>query len=125
VESSYPIFVILTVWGPLFIDFVRLSRPVGVSPAYIPSIYTEHAGGDDQIVRDPVPRVEAPTDVSVRKGDMGIVAAGVIPGVSAGIPWSVLVGCVTLSDGDKCWVHPEQLVKKMMNPARTVHEINE
>lgn len=117
--------MILTVWGPLFIDFVRLSRPVGVSPAYIPSIYTEHAGGDDQIVRDPVPRVETPTDVSVRKDDMGIVAAPVIPGVSAGIPWSVLVGCVTLSDGDKCWVHPEQLVKKMMNPARIVQKIND
>jgi hypothetical protein len=117
--------VILTVWGPLVIDFVRLSRPVGVSPTYIPSIYTEHAGGDDQIVRDPVPRVEAPEDVSVKKGEIGSAAAVVTPGVWAGIPRSVLVGCVALSDGDEYWAHPEQLVKKMINPARIVQEINE
>jgi hypothetical protein len=68
-------------WGPLFIDFVRLSRPVGVSPTYIPSIYTEHAGGDDHIIRDPVLRDKVPVDVSVEKGDRGRVAANVTPGV--------------------------------------------
>ena len=75
--------MILTIWGPLFIDFVKLSRTVGVSPTYILSIYTEHAGGDDQIVRDPVPCVEVPVDVSVEKGDICIVAADVTSGVLA------------------------------------------
>ena len=91
--------MILTVWGPLFIDFVKLSRTAGVSPTYIPSIYTEHAGGDDQIVRDPVLRVEVPVDVSGERGDTGTVASDVTPGVWSGIPWSVLVGCVAPSDG--------------------------
>jgi len=68
-------------WGPLFIDIVKLSRPVGVSPKYIPSIYTEHAGGDDQIIRDPVLWDNVPVDVSVEKGDRGGVAADVTPGV--------------------------------------------
>jgi len=56
-------------WGPLFIDVVKLSRPVGVSPTYIPSIYTEHAGGDDQIIRDPVPGDNVPVDGSVENGN--------------------------------------------------------
>jgi len=117
--------VILTVWGPLFTDVVKRSRPVGVSPAYIPSIYTEHAGGDDQMVRDAVLCVEAPAGVSVKKGDRGSAAAGATPGVWAGIPRNVLVGCVAVSDGDESWIHPEQVAKKMMNPARIVAKINE
>jgi hypothetical protein len=32
---------------------------------------------------------------------------------------------VTSSDGDEYWIHPEQLVKKMINPARIIQEINE
>jgi len=60
---------------------VKLSRPGGVSPTYIPSIYTEHAGGDDQIIRDPVPGDTIPVDVSGGKGERGGVAADVRPGV--------------------------------------------
>ena len=93
--------MIFTVWGPIFIDFVKLSRPVGVSPAYIPSIYTEHAGGVDQIVRDPVLRVEAPGDGSVNRGDTGCVAAGVSPRVCSGIPCRVPVGCAAGPGGDE------------------------
>jgi hypothetical protein len=89
--------VILTIWGPLFIDFVKLSCPVGVSPTYIPSIYTEHAGGDDQIIRDPVFWDTVTGDVSVEKG----VAADVTPGVRAGIPGNVPVGCVVISVGEE------------------------
>jgi hypothetical protein len=68
-------------WGPLFTDVVKLSCPVGVSPKYIPSIYTEHAGGDDQIIRDPVLRGNVPVEVSGENGERGWVAAGVTPGV--------------------------------------------
>ena len=88
-------------WGPLFIDFVKLSRPVGVSPKYSPSIYTEHAGGDDQIVRDPVLWDIVTGDVSVEKGDTGSVTADVTPGVWSGIPRSVLVCCEAISVGDE------------------------
>ncbi|MGA2912591.1 MAG: hypothetical protein ABSE07_03650 [Methanoregula sp.] len=73
--------MILTVWGPLSVVVVKLSRPVGVSPAYIPSIYTEHAGGDDQIIRDPVLRDNVAGDVSGERGSGGGVAANVTPGV--------------------------------------------
>ena len=93
--------MIFTVWGPIFIDFVKLSRPVGVSPAYIPSIYTEHAGGVDHIVRDPVLWVDVAVDVSVKRGGIGSVAADVTPGAWSGIPRSVLVGCVAVSVGDE------------------------
>jgi hypothetical protein len=117
--------VILTVRGPLFTDFVKFSRPVGVSPTYIPSIYTEHAGGDDQIVRDPVLWIEAPVVGSVEIGDICIIAAEITPGVLAGFPLRVPVGCVYLSVGDEYWIHPEQLVKNMINPARIIQEINE
>jgi len=93
--------VILTVWGPFFIIVVKLSRP-GVSPTYIPSIYTEHAGGDDQIVRDPVLGVDAPGDVSgVRGGDRNIVAVEVTPCGWAGIPRNGMVGGVAVPDGDE------------------------
>jgi hypothetical protein len=64
-------------------------------------------------------------DVSGEKGDICSVASDVTPGVWAGIPWSVLVGCVAPSDDDEYRVHPEQLVKKMINPARIIQEINE
>ena len=82
-------------------DCVKLSLPGGVSPAYIPSIYTEHAGGVDQIVRDPVLRVEAPVAVSVKKGDTWSVAAGVTPGAWSGIPRTVPVGCMAGPGGDE------------------------
>jgi len=88
-------------WGPLPVDVVKLSRPVGVSPTYIPSIYTEHAGGDDQIIRDPVPGDNVPVDVSGEKGDTGRVAAGVTPGVWAGSPGNVLVDGAAVSVGDE------------------------
>jgi hypothetical protein len=117
--------VILTVWGPFFINFVKLSRPGGVSPIYIPSIYTEHAGGDDQIVIDPVLWVDFPVGVSVVRGDMNIVAVEVTPCVWAGIPRNVIVGGAAISDGDEYWIHPEQLIKKMIIPARIIQEINE
>jgi hypothetical protein len=87
-------------------------------------MYTEHAGGDDQIVRDPVLMAEVAVDVSGKNGDTGTVASNVTPGVWSGIPWSVLVGSGAPSDGDAGWVHPEQQVKKMINPARTIQEIN-
>ncbi len=106
-------------------DCVKLSLPGGVSPAYIPSIYTEHAGGVDQIVRDPVLRVEAPGDVSVKKSDIGVVAAGVTPGAWSGIPSTVPVGSMAGPGGDEEWTHPEQPVKKMINTARIIQEINE
>ena len=82
-------------------DCVKPSLPGGVSPAYIPSIYTEHAGGVDQIVRDPVLRVEAPGDVSVKRGDVWSVAAGVTPGDWSGIPRTVPVGCMAGPGGDE------------------------
>jgi hypothetical protein len=68
----------VTVWGPFFITFVKLSRPGDVSPAYIPSIYTEQAGGDDQIVRDPVVRADGTGDISGERGDRNNVVTGVI-----------------------------------------------
>jgi hypothetical protein len=106
-------------------DCVKLSLPGGVSPAYIPSIYTEHAGGVDQIVRDPVLRVGAPVAVSVKKGDSRIVAADVIPGTWPGIPCTVPMGSVAGPGGDEEWIHPEQPVNKMINPTRIIQEMNE
>ena len=88
-------------WGPLSVDVVKLSRPVGVSPTYIPSIYTEHAGGDDQIIRDPVPGDNVPVDVPGEEGDRGRVAAGVTPGVRAGSPGNVLADGVAVPAGDE------------------------
>ncbi|MCX6684786.1 MAG: hypothetical protein NTZ37_08695 [Methanoregula sp.] len=69
--------------------------------------------------------VEVPVDVSDGKGDICGVAAGVIPGVWAGISRSVLVGCGAPSGGDEYSRHPQQLVKKMINPARIIQEMNE
>jgi hypothetical protein len=88
-------------WGPLCIDVVRLPCPVGVSPTYIPSIETEHAGGDDQIMRDPVLWDTIPVDVSVGKGERGGVAANVTPDVWAGVSGTVLVDNVAGSGGDE------------------------
>ena len=93
--------MILTVWGPFLINFVKLSRPAGVSPTYIPSIYTEHAGGDDQTVRDPVLRGDVPGDVSVGSGDMNSVVVKATPCVWTGVPRNVIVGAVAVSDGDE------------------------
>jgi hypothetical protein len=64
-------------------------------------------------------------DVSGEKGDTGRVAAGVTPGVWAGIPGNVLVGSVAVSGGDESWIHPEQHVKKMINPVRITGKMNE
>ena len=88
-------------WGPLFTDVVKLSCPVGVSPTYIPSIYTEHAGGDDQITRDPVLWGNIPVEFSGEKGESGGVAADVTPGVCTGIPGNVFVDGVAGSVGDE------------------------
>ena len=117
--------MILTVWGPFFIIFVKLSRTAGVSPTYIPSIYTEHAGGDDQIVRDPVLWADAPGVVSTERGDVDSVVVGSAPGVRAGISCTVRGGGVAVSEGDAEWIHPEQLIKKMLIPARIKRKINE
>jgi hypothetical protein len=106
-------------------EMVKLSRPGGVSPTYIPSIETEHAGGDDQIIRDPVPGDSVPAGVSVEKGDTGRVAAGVTPGAWAGSPGNVLVEAPAVSGGEEEVIHPEQHVKKMMNPARNTGKTNE
>ena len=117
--------MILRVWGPFFITFVKLSRTAGVSPTYIPSIYTEHAGGDDQIVRDPVLWADATGDVSTERGDMNSVVVGTTPWVRAGISRNVRDGGVAVSEGDAEWIHPEQLIKKMLIPARIKRKINE
>lgn len=93
--------MIFTVWGPFLINFIKLSRPAGVSPTYMPSIYTEHAGGDDQMVRDPVLRVDALGDVSVGSGDMNSVVVEVTPCVWTGVTRNVIVGAVAVSDGDE------------------------
>jgi NAD(P)H-dependent flavin oxidoreductase YrpB (nitropropane dioxygenase family) len=74
---------------------------VGVSPTYIASIYTEHAGGDDQIIRDPVLWGNVPVEVSGGIGDRGGVAADVTPGVWMGICGTVLVDGVAGSVGDE------------------------
>ena len=116
--------MIFTVWGPLFNDFVKLSFPTGVSPAYIPSIYTEHAGGEDQIIRDPVPWVEVPGDVSGKNGVLPDVTAGVAIDVCVGITIDVLRGGMFCSDVDESFIHPQQHIKKMTNPVKIIQEFN-
>ncbi len=112
-------------WGPLSSDSVKLSCTGGVSPTYIPSIETEHAGGDDQIIRDPVPGDNVPGDVSGENGDGGRSAAGVTPGAGAGSPGNVLVDGVAGPVGDEEVIHPEQHVKNMMNPVRIPGKMDE
>jgi hypothetical protein len=116
--------VIFTVWGPLFTDFVKLSLPRGVSPTYIPSIYTEHAGGEDQIVRDPVLWVEVPVDVSGKDGVLPNVTVDFIIGVCIGITLDVLGGGMFRSVVDELFIHPQQHIKKMMNPVKIIQEFN-
>lgn len=77
------------------------------------------------MVRDPVLWADAPGDVSVEKGDINIVAVGVTPCVRAGIPRTVIVGGAAVSDGDEYWIHPEQLIKKMIITAGIIRKINE
>jgi hypothetical protein len=112
-------------WGPLSSDIVKLSCTGGVSPTYTPSIETEHAGGDDQIIRDPVSWDNVPVVVSGEKGDGGRVAAGVTPGAGEGSPGTELVDGVAGPGGDEEVIHPERHVRKMMNPVRITGKMHE
>lgn len=104
---------------------MKLPRTAGVSPTYIPSIYTDDAGGDDQITRDPLLRAGTPIGVSIERGDRERVAAGVTLSVRAGIPPNVIVGSVAVSYGVEYWIHPEALMKKMIMPARITRTMKE
>jgi hypothetical protein len=97
---------------------------MGVSPAYIPSIYTEHAGGEDQIVRDPVPWVEVPMDGSGKNGVLPDVTVGVSIDVCVGITIDVTGGGMSPPDVDELFIHPQQHIKKMMNPVKIIQEFN-
>jgi hypothetical protein len=116
--------VIFTVWGPIFNDFAKLSLPTGVSPTYIPSIYTEHADGKDQIVRDPMLWVVVPVDVSGKDGVLPDVTVDVTIDVCVGIPLDVPGGGMFPSDVDELFIHPQQHIKKMIKPVKIIQEFN-
>jgi hypothetical protein len=115
----------VTAWGPALSVFVKLPCTAGVSPAYLPSIYTDDAGGDDQIIRDPVLREGTRTVVSVGDGDRNGVVAVVTLSIRAGMPPDVPVGKVAGSDGDEYWTQPEALMKIMIMPARIIRNMHE
>jgi hypothetical protein len=73
---------------------------------------------------DPVLWVEVPVDVSVKKGVTPGVTVDVTIGVCSGIACVVLVGGIFPSDVDEYLTHPQQHIRKMINPVKMIQEFN-